>query len=236
MWCGEFCVGHGVSGPQERQLWEGGPCTQLGVPGVGGPNAVLCWAAPLGGEALEEVVLTPQIFWSLPSTGHQTDLCHLHQPCNLAGLWTEPSRLKSHNLCGWCIRPGPFPRALLMSACLVGIHKCGLVLRTVEPPAITAGQAMVGNRRRLSGWGSSRLCHTGLLSGPMLCPTPKHRGSVSRAQAWLFSLLLPPSVLLVTQLVPPHLYVSLLSLLCMCCLSGLSRMFLSTLALPHHLP
>lgn len=107
-----------------------------------------------------------------------------------------------------------------MPACLVGIHARGLVLRTVEIPAITAGQAVVGNRRRLSGWGSSRLSHTGLPSGPMLCPAPKHRGSLSRAQSWLFPLL-PPSVLLVTP-VGPHPVFAFLFRLCSACLFGLS--------------
>lgn len=68
----------------------------------------------------------------------------------------------------------------------MGIHECGLVLRTVESPTITAGQAVVGNRRRLSGWG----------------PASEHGGLVSRSQPWLFLLLLPLSVLLVTLVGP----------------------------------
>lgn len=36
----------------------------------------------------------------------------------------------------------------------MGIHECGLVLRTVESPAITTGQAVVGNRRRPQGTGA----------------------------------------------------------------------------------
>lgn len=88
----------------------------------------------------------------------------------------------------------------------MGIHECGLVLRTVESPAVTAGQAVVGNRRRLSGWG----------------PAPGHRGLVSRSRPWLF-LLLPPSVLLVTLVGPYPVFAFLFRLsLCMCCLFGLS--------------
>lgn len=63
--------------------------------------------------------------------------------------------------------------------------------------------------------------HTGLPSGPLLGPAPKHRGSVSRAQPWL-SLLPPASVCPVGD--PgwslPRLCVSLPSMLCMCCLFG----------------
>lgn len=63
--------------------------------------------------------------------------------------------------------------------------------------------------------------HTGLPSGPLLRPAPKHRGSVSRAQPWL-SLLPPASVCPVGD--PswslPCLCVSFPSLLCMCCLFG----------------
>lgn len=68
-----------------------GPAPSWGYPGLGALMEFLCWSASLGGrgKAPEEVVLTPQIFWSLLSTGHQTDLRHLHQPCNLAGLRSQ---------------------------------------------------------------------------------------------------------------------------------------------------
>lgn len=86
MWRWEFCVGLGVWGLQERQLRGGGSCTQLGYPGL---EALMEFCAVQhlwgGGKVLEEVVLIPQIFWSLSSAGYQTDLRHLHQPCHLAG-------------------------------------------------------------------------------------------------------------------------------------------------------
>lgn len=49
----------GVWGPQERQLWGGGSCTQLGYPGLGALMELCARAAPLEEKALEDIVLTP---------------------------------------------------------------------------------------------------------------------------------------------------------------------------------
>lgn len=40
---------------------------------------------------------------------------------------------------GWCVEPGPFPGAQLMSCLPMGAHRCGLVLRTAEPRQSTLG-------------------------------------------------------------------------------------------------
>lgn len=127
-----------------------------------------------------------------------------------------------------------------MSARLPGIHECGLVLRTVETPAITAGQAVVGNQRRLSGWGSSRLCHTQVFLLDHCCAQPQSTGARSREPSPGFlSFLLPPSVLWVTPVGPCPVFAFLFRLYsaCVVCLGPLLPYFsILLLAFPCHLP
>lgn len=127
-----------------------------------------------------------------------------------------------------------------MSARLPGIHECGLVLRTVETPAITAGQAVVGNQRRPSGWGSSRLCHTQVFLLDHCWAQPQSTGARSpEPSPGFLSFLLPPSVLWVTPVGPCPVFTFLFRLCsaCVVCLGPLLPYFsILLLAFPCHLP
>lgn len=100
------------------------------------------WVRVPGQQPLTQVLL---LF--LSSTGHQADLCHLHQPCHLAG--PEPKWKRQSREPGWCLGLGashlPGPTCVL----LVRELSTGLVLRTAELQAVTAGQAGEGGVRPL---------------------------------------------------------------------------------------
>lgn len=212
-----------------------GPAPSWGYPGLGALMEFLCWSASLGGrgKAPEEVVLTPQIFWSLLSTGHQTDLRHLHQPCNLAGLRsqaeeTQPLRMVHR---ARVIPEGP------ADACLPRGHpRTWLGAEDSRNPGHHCWASRGGQPEEAEWLGQLQVEPHRPSFWTNVVPRPKAQGLALESPVLAFSP--SASVCLVgdPSWSPPCLCVSLPSLLCMSVWAFCFGIFLSIPTLPLHLP
>lgn len=169
---------------------------------------------------------------SSSSSGHQTDLRHIHQPCHLA----QPRSRAAEEP-----RPtgtGPQLELLLRArrgpACH-GAHGRGLVLTTAEPPAIAAGQPGQARRATRGGWRAGLLRATGEPASWTVAARPEAQGLRSWGPALFFLRCLICPVGDFSVCLCPHLCI-LWYRHCSLCASlspGFSAASLPSLSAPH---